>query len=252
MKRTQLSALVFLLSGMLCQSCGGSGGGGGQLIDPNSGRLSGELRIIGPYNPALQLRLRLLFGAEGSIVPLSDTPVGRVPGSSEAYFSGRAIQYTFSELFYGTYSLQVYGNAADGESVIYTSPQLLPGFNGAGNTFSTDISFTGGFPYGSAQGDVIYTGEWPQHPSIFLGFLKVGADDQLLRWPLRVQDASDGELPFTVGGLAIGWYEVGLYSIDSSGVQHSHAILPSTLVIAGDARDVTDLVLLTDFPAAPD
>lgn len=207
---------------------GACGGPGGPLIDPNSGQIAGQISIEGPFDPAVQLSTGLRYHQTGTVVDQSEVPVGKIPGAASAYFSGRSIRYSYSQLFIGLYLVEIYGGSGAARKLLYTSLPVNAGTNGQVGVFNGGFSFTGPGPYGSAAGSVTLTGTWPTDRTVFLGFTRIGPDETVLRWPVEDADVVGGVLPYSVGGLAFGDYELSLYSEDNLGnlTEHGGMVTP--------------------------
>jgi hypothetical protein len=219
------------------------------LIDPNSGRISGTISIAGPFDPDEQLRMALRFYETGGLVDQSDVTIGRVPSLAAAYFNGHSISFAYTELFVGAYNIEIFSGSGSGRHVWYTSLPVQAGTNGAVAVSNGTFSFTGAAPYGSASGTVALTGNWPTGHKVFFGFERVGGDGTLFRWPVQETEADGGELPFDIGGLAFGDYELGLYSADAQGTVTKHGTLAQPVMprLAAPAQPGQDFT--ADFGA---
>jgi hypothetical protein len=241
-KTTWMALAAALLA--LASSCGGPGGPGAPLIDPNSGRIAGTIDIQGPFDPA-PLGVALFF--PGTAQQVESQMIGKVPSTITAFFQSGDIQYSFSNLFVGSYEIVVF--ADDGVNPrrdLFRSASVTTKYNGESQAFDTSFSFTGASPLGSAAGTVAVTGTWPAGRSVFIGVAPTNQPGVVLHWPVAQADLVGGNLAFTVPGLAVGSYRLGLYSADAAGVVTNHGTAAANTTITAGAIDVTG----ADFNAA--
>src|SRR5690348_4610899 len=96
-KRALIGAVIVWLTLNLgaCKS----GGGGGPLIDPNSGRIDASIAIEGPFDPTVQLETGFVIA--GTDFMTDQAVAGKVTSTLTSFISGRTVRAVASQLFTG-------------------------------------------------------------------------------------------------------------------------------------------------------
>ena len=231
-------AVAVALTAVLAAACRSS-----ELFDTTvtTGRVAGELTIVGPADTDLDLQVGLCRNnREDTYVT---TPAGRLTATASAAITTRTVSYDFSELPIGTYNLVLFSEGEDGRETYYRSGRIRLTYEvpeQAGQ--SAEASLTGPAPWGNTDGLLLLNGTRSSDPVMHLYF--ENANEHRFHYEFNAWDAGFGIIYFSVGGLAYGDYTVGISDPDRS---RDLAELRDTVAIS-DGEATESLVLWCPYP----
>lgn len=227
----------------------GACAGGGAALDPGAttGRISGELTIVGPVKRNVDLSVGVVPAGRDEC--LESQVVGRFASEAQASIDGRQLGFDFAGLPLGAYNVLVFSQHPDGSHrIIYYRSRKLKLSAGAPQLsgFSEDVSLTGPPPWGSISGLLLLNGANDTLPE--LSMTVYTEQKGVFGYTFNVWDAGFGALFFTVGGLSTGDYRLGI----SEPV--SHQLLGydrQTVSLTAREPDAAGVVLYGDFFNVP-
>lgn len=217
---------------------------GGADFDPRitTGRIAGELIIIGPVNRELDLNVGVTrVGREDSV---EQAALGRLVSAAAAQLNGRSISYDFSQLPAGTYTIVLYGAAGGVDDIYYRSDKVrLTGAAPEITGLSAELSLTGPPPWGTISGTLLLSGARP--PSLDMLLYVTDRDDRRFQYEFNMWDADFGAMYFAVGGLALGEYTLSLS--EPAGLQPL-GLLADPVALSAGRPNPDGVVLWGEFP----
>jgi uncharacterized protein (DUF2141 family) len=228
---------------------------GNSTPTPTNGTLAGTVDIAGPFNGAVELNV-------GAFAPGSDTPVqsavaGRVTSAATADITDRALDFSFTELPFGSYEVGVYSvGAGDAKTFIYRSaPVVLNSSDAVVDDFEAEASFTGSGPFGTISGIALLEGELtvPSGKLLFVGFSPVSQPQNALQWLVTGADIQEnGWIVFNVDHIAYGTWLVGLYGYDPQTNQVSvYGLLDEPVTVNSSNAFISNVVHSASFAGDP-
>ena len=231
-------AVAAVLVVLLAAGCRSS-----ELFDTSvtTGRVSGELTIVGPSNTDIDLKVGLCRNNRDDTYV--ETTAGRLTATAEAAVASRTVAYDFNELPIGTYNLVLFSDDGDSRETYYRSGRIRLTYEFPEQTGrSEEASLTGPTPWGTTEGLLLLNGTRSADPVMHLYF--VNADDHRFHYEFNAWDAGFGIIYFSVGGLAYGDYTVGI----SDPVRgRDLAELRDSVTISAD-EDAESLVVWCPYP----
>jgi hypothetical protein len=219
--------------------------GGGAPIDSSvtSGRISGELTVVGPIKKNVDLSIGVVPADRDDC--LQSQVVGRFASDIQAAIDGRQLSFDFDGLPLGAFNVLVFSQNEDGShrTIYYRSPKLklttaTPQLSG----FSEDVSLTGPPPWGSISGLLLLNGANDTLQDLSLTVYS--ENKGVFGYTFSVWDAGFGALFFTVGGLSTGDYRLGI----SEPVSHQLlGYAQQTVSLTASRPDTAGVVLYGDF-----
>jgi|GEM_PF-3324059 len=200
---------VLLLAGLLTALLTACAGGNHYDPDLATGRISGRLTIVGPVAKSVELEVGVT--PHGADQPLKTYLVGKLADEAGAGLDLRDLYFEFDELPLGAYDVILFTVwKSTGEPwIYYRSPKIrLTVDHPVDEGLIENVSMTGPPPWGTISGTVLLSGANPDLTELLL--YVQNEDGHGFRYNFNVWDAAFGVLYFSVGGLSIGTYRVGI------------------------------------------
>jgi len=232
-------ALAITAACLLMAGCRSS-----ELFDTSvtTGRVAGELNIIGPVDSGIDLQLGLT--RQGRVDTVTAGPLGRVISAADVNLANRVVSYDFTELPIGSYNVVLFSESVDGIETFYRSGPVRLSYETPERTgLSGEASLTGPGPWGTASGALYLSGVRPADPMLEL-FVEDSADRRF-HYDFNAWDAGFGVLYFSVGGLAYGEYGMGIADPPQSEVLGR---LTAELSITKALPDAGGLEIWSEYP----
>lgn len=242
-----LSPTVLLLAGLLTSVLAACSGGNNYDPDLATGRISGQLTIVGPINKSFDLQVGVT--AHGEDQPLRSYLVGKLANEAGAGLDGRDLYFEFGELPLGAYNVVVFTRLEEREEtrLYYRSRKIrLTADNPADDGLIESVSMTGPPPWGTVGGTLLLNGYNPGLTDLLLYLMD--EDDHAYRYTFSVWDAGFGVLYFTVGGLSTGTYRFGLTEPEYFS---PIGLSDETVTITPAHPDVTGLLMWGEYSNIP-
>ncbi len=248
--------LYLIVLGLLALALASCGGGGDPA--PATGTVSGDIDVVGPFNGAVELNVGLF--ASGSDVPAQTTVAGRVGSAASANINGFQIDFSFTEVALGTYTVRVFSPAVGGvNNYYYTSDEFTTSSANPSKSFTDEqCSFAGEGPWGTISGVVQLQGNttFPSSPTIltFIGFAPAATPQAALQWLVSPDEVKTGQqLFFNVDGLTYGTWVVGLFTYDVAhpGNPNMIGLFDDPVTISASDPNATGVVFPADFDGDP-
>jgi hypothetical protein len=234
-----------LLGILLLSSCGG--GGVQQLT---TGQISGKVKVSGPINGAVELMVGVF--PLGSSTPSQSSSAGHV--TSTASLIGRQIDYSFTEITFGTYYVGVFSEGGASPTFYYQSGEFtLDIDNSIINDFAGEFSFSGDVPWGTVSGTTSVVGSWPPANLLtYIGIAPASSPQAQLQFLVSESNLNDGKLHFDMDGISYGTYIVGFFGYNP--VSHevfTYGAFDNPVVVNGTSPNVATVNFPSDFSGDP-
>ena len=233
------------------------GGGGGTPV-ATSGTIAGVLTVGGPVDNSIAVSVGL-FNVGGT-TPVQSFEAGRVISAATGSIAGRTVNFSFTDVPFGTYEVAAYYEGVSDTTFYYRSAaQTISAAAPNITNFTDEMSFAGMEPWGTISGVIDLTGTWPAGDIVFVGFTPDGG-----MAPLQyiftehqetdgfVEHTTAGQVIFNIANLGYNTWTVGLYGYDP--VTHDVSVFglyDDPVLVHGGDPNITNVNFPADFAGDP-